>query len=127
VGPSSPELGLMSLRLVFGLLTVAHGVSKARGLRKFADAWALSVPVAVLVMLVQIIGGAMIFLGIGAQIAAAANAGVNAVILYYLIVKAGEPFLAPAQHSWSIGLAYFGMALTIAIGGPGAFSLAAVL
>ena len=83
------------------------------------SAWSLSRGTAIAVAVVQTLGGAMIFIGFLTQIAALVNSAVNAVILYTLMTKSDEPFLAPGRHSWSIGLAYFAMALALAVGGGG--------
>lgn len=122
-----PGVGLLVLRLTFGLLTFAHGYQKWGKLDKFMNAWGLRRSVAVSVMLIQIFGGMFIFFGIFTQLAALANCIVNTAILHALITRTDEPFVAPAQHSWSIGLAYFGMALALALGGGGALTLEALL
>lgn len=114
-----PEAGLFVLRITFGILTFAHGFQKWGSMSKFMAAWDLSRPVAVTVALVQTVGGLLIFLGFLVQLAALANVVVNAAILHSLITKSDEPFLAPARHSWSIGLAYLAMALALALGGGG--------
>lgn len=117
------EFGLFVLRATFGCLTFAHGLSKLRDLPRFAESWGLSLPIATVVMLVQLIGGALIFLGIATQISATVNALINAVILYYLVAKSDDPFLAPGRHSWSIGVAYLGMAISVALLGGGEISI----
>ena len=117
------DLGLLVLRVTFGALTFAHGWLKLGNIDKFMNSWQLSRPVAVTVMLVQIIGGALIISGFLTQFAALANSVVNAAILHALITKSDEPFLAPAQHSWSIGVAYLGMAVAVALSGGGGFAL----
>ena len=114
-----PAIGLTVLRLTFGALTVAHGFQKWSSMERFMSAWSLSRGTAIAVAVVQTLGGTMIFIGFLTQIAALANSAVNAVILYTLMTKSNEPFLAPGRHSWSIGLAYFAMALALAVGGGG--------
>ncbi|MEO0484379.1 MAG: DoxX family membrane protein [Pseudomonadota bacterium] len=118
-----PGLGLLCLRLTFGALTFSHGVHKWGSLDKFRGTWGLSRPVAIAVALIQTVGGVLIFMGFLTQIAALANCVVNAGILYKLIRVSDEPFLAPGQHSWSIGVAYLGMAFALALGGGGALAV----
>ncbi|WP_424971781.1 DoxX family protein [Dinoroseobacter sp. S76] len=120
---TDPDLGLTVLRLTFGALTFAHGYQKWGNMDKFCASWGLSRPTAVAVAVVQTVGGALILLGFLTQLSALANCAVNAAILHALITKSDEPFLAPARHSWSIGVAYLGMALALALGGGGALAV----
>ena len=118
-----PLIALFLLRLLLGGLTVAHGVMKTPNMAGFAAAWGLPGPVAWAVACTQIVGGLCLILGLATPLAALAQLGLNGVITAMLILRAKEPFLAPARHSWSIGLIYAGMSLIILIGGPGAFAL----
>jgi len=118
-----PDLGILILRLIFGVLTFAHGYHKWKNMDGFMAAWGLSRLTATTVAVIQIVGSVLIILGCFTQIAAAANCVVNAAVLFYLIAKSDEPFLAPGRHSWSIGVAYFGMAAALTLSGGGAFAV----
>jgi len=120
---SDEGAGLLVVRLAFGALTFAHGYQKWGAMDKFCDSWDLSRPVAIAVAITQTLGGVLIFIGLFTQLAALANACVNAAILHALITKSDEPFLAPGQHSWSIGVAYFAMALALALAGGGTLAI----
>jgi putative oxidoreductase len=119
----NPEGGLTLLRITFGLMTFMHGRLKLGHIAEFAEAWGLPTIIARLVMGVQLVGGICICIGVLTRPAAALQVAVNFVVLVLLIFKAREPFLAPARHSWSIGLVYLVMALVVLIGGSGRFAL----
>lgn len=110
-------------RVTFGLLTFMHGIGKIANIEGFAGKWNLSVPVAWLVCAIQTVGGVLIFVGLYTQIASLVQLALNVVILFLLIVRKKEPFLAPGQHSWSIGFIYVVLALVVVLGGNGAWAV----
>ena len=120
---SMPDFALFVLRITFGFLTFMHGFGKLGHMKGFADYWSMPIALAWAVCLIQLAGGALIFIGFQTQMAAIVQLGLNLVIVYMLITRSKEPFLAPAQHSWSIGLIYAVMPLVLIIGGGGAFSV----
>lgn len=73
------------------------------------------------------IGGMLILVGFQSQIAVIVQFILNLVIVYLLITRSKEPFLAPAQHSWSIGLIYAVLPLALILGRGGAYSMDIVL
>ena len=83
----------------------------------------MPLPLAWVVAAIQIAGAIALILGLLTVPFAAALAVVHAVATQKLITMAHEPFVAPSRHSWSIGLLYTLLPLTIALAGPGLYSL----
>ena len=120
--PNHPELALFVLRVTFGFLTFMHGYRKLANVGEFAGKWALSLPVAWAVSLFQTVGGLMLVIGLFTQTVALGQLILNIVILYLLITRKKEPFLAPGKHSWSIGLIYVLLAAVTVLGGNSLWS-----
>lgn len=125
--PTYPELALFILRVIFGFLTFKHGIGKAGKVAQFAERWKLSYPIAWLVYVGQTFGGLLIMAGLFTQLIALAQFVLNVIITYMLITRNKEPFLAPGKHSWSIGVVYTAMALTLVLGGGGILALDTVV
>lgn len=121
--PNNPDLALFVLRVTFGFLTFMHGYRKLANVGDFAGKWALSLPVAWTVSLIQTVGGVMLMIGLFTQATAFAQLILNTVILVLLITRKQEPFLAPGKHSWSIGLIYVVMAVVTLLAGNSLWSV----
>ena len=91
-----PDVAQFILRITFGFLTFMHGFGKLGHMKGFADYWSMPIALAWVVCLIQLAGGVLIFIGFQTQIAAIVQLGLNLVIVYLLIAKSEEPFLAPA-------------------------------
>jgi len=125
--PVWPELGLFVLRVVLGVLTFAHGISKVKNVGRFAQNWDLSLPTAYTVTVLQTVTGLCLVVGVFVQPAAIINVGLNTAIVYSLAVTAREPFIAPGKHSWSEGLLFLTCSVVLALAGGGSFALDALL
>ena len=122
----SVDLALLLLRVVFAACLFPHGWGKVHHIEDLDKYWNVPVPLAWVVAAVQIAGAATLALGLFTVPMALAVAVVHAVATWKLINMAGEPFVAPSRHSWSIGLLYTLIPLVIAIAGPGRYSLDAL-
>lgn len=119
----STDLALLVLRVVFAVCVVQHGWGKVHHIEDLDTFWKVPVPVAWVVAVIQILGAFALALGLLTVPFAIALVVVHAVATYKLITMAGEPFVAPSRHSWSIGLLYTLIPLVLAIAGPGRYSL----
>lgn len=126
-GRANADLILLIVRAAFGLSCFAHGWGKVTGIDGFRGKWKLSLAMAWGVALVQTAGGLMLALGLLHGLAALALAICGAGITYKLIVDAKEPFMAPGQHSWDMGLMYTLLPLLLWATGPGRYALDATL
>lgn len=117
------DVALALLRIVFGICVLEHGWGKLAHINDLVEIWKVPLPLAWLVAAVQILGAVSLMLGLLTVPFALALVVVHAVATQKLIVMAGEPFVAPSRHSWSIGLLYTVIPLAIALAGPGAYSL----
>jgi len=120
---ASTDLALLVLRVVFGVCVFTHGWGKLSHMRDLVDIWKVPLPLAWLVTAVQILGAISMILGFLTVPLAVALAAVHAVATHKLITMAGEPFVAPSRHSWSIGLLYTVIPFAIALAGAGIYSL----
>ena len=119
----SPDIALLVLRVVFAACVFKHGWGKVHHIEDLDTYWKVPVPLAWAVAAVQILGAVSLALGLLTVPFSIALVIVHAVATWKLITMAGEPFVAPSRHSWSIGLLYTLIPLVIAIAGPGRFSL----
>ena len=134
---SGKDFGLLVLRLTLGGIMIAHGIMKLRaegGVNGFADTLAkIGFPgppqaMAIAVIAGEIGGGALVILGLMAQIGALAIAAimVGAIVKvhlpngFFMQDKATE--LGPLKHGVEYCVALLGMALCILFAGPGAMS-----
>ena len=123
----STDLALLLLRVVLGVCVWQHGWGKLNHINDLVDIWKVPLPLAWLVAAVQLAGAAAMILGLLTVPFAFALAIVHAVATKKLVFMANEPFVAPSRHSWSIGLLYTVIPLSIALAGPGIYSLDHVL
>ena len=123
----SADLALLVLRVGFGICVFKHGWGKVFHIEDLDKYWKVPVPLAWVVAAIQLLGAGAMILGLLTVPFALALAVVHAVATWKLITMAGEPFVAPSRHSWSIGLLYTLIPLVIAIAGPGVHSLDAAL
>ncbi|MGE0628361.1 MAG: DoxX family protein [Hyphomicrobiaceae bacterium] len=117
------ELALLLLRIVFGICVFKHGWGKLSHIDDLVTIWAVPLPLAWTVAVIQIAGACCMIFGLLTVPLALALTIVHAVATWKLITMANEPFVAPSRHSWSIGLLYTLIPLALAIAGPGAYSI----
>lgn len=120
---ASTDLALLVLRVVFGICVFKHGWGKLSHIGDLVSIWKVPLPLAWVVTAVQILGAASMILGFLTVPFAIALAVVHAVATHKLITMAGEPFVAPSRHSWSIGLLYTVIPFCIALAGAGSYSI----
>lgn len=129
--PASPSLALLVLRVAIGAVFIAHGAQKvfvygfAGTSGSFAD---MGVPLAAvagpLVGLLELIGGALIVLGLATRVVAAALA-VDMLVAMVLVHLSFGIFAAEGGYELTLVLAAGAVALVLA--GAGRLSLDAVL
>src|SRR5262245_29957 len=119
----STDLALLLLRTVFAVCVLKHGWGKIHHINDLVTIWKVPLPLAWVVAAVQVLGAGALFLGVLTVPFAVALAVVHVVATWKLITMAGEPFVAPSRHSWSIGLLYTLVPLVLAISGPGVYSI----
>lgn len=120
---ASTDLALLVLRVVFGVCVFKHGWGKLSHMQDLVEIWKVPLPLAWMVTAIQILGAIAMILGFLTVPFAVALAVVHAVATHKLITMAGEPFVAPSRHSWSIGLLYTVIPFSIALAGAGIYSL----
>lgn len=125
------DLALVILRLVTGLTMFMHGWQKLTGpgFSGVGDMFAaMDVPLAAVAgpvtLVVELVGGVLLILGIGTRVVAAVFALVMLGALFIVHLSAGF-FVSEGGYELVLLLAALGAALAVA--GPGAWSLDAVL
>jgi len=125
--PGGADLVILVVRVLFGIACIAHGWGKVTGIDGFAGKWKLSLPVACAVALTQTVGAGLMIIGLAHGWAALALTLCGAGITWKLAYDAKEPFAAPGQHSWDMGLIYTLLPLLLLVTGPGCYSLDALI
>ncbi|TFD88552.1 DoxX family protein [Cryobacterium lactosi] len=129
--PASPSLALLVLRLAVGAVFIAHGAQKvfvfgfAGTSGSFAD---MGVPLAEvvgpLVGLLELIGGALLVLGLATRLIGAALA-VNMLVATVLVHLSAGIFVTEGGYEFTLVLGASAVAFVLA--GAGRFSLDALL
>jgi putative oxidoreductase len=122
-----PGIALLLLRLVAGLAFVFHGWPKLADVAAFAAALKLPLWLAGVVAYTEVVGGALLILGLLTPLAALFIAIEMLVALFKVHIPAGDPFVNPAGRSYETALLYFALMVAFLLVGPGAYSLDAVL
>jgi putative oxidoreductase len=120
------SLALLALRAFVGVAFILHGYGKIQRLRDFAAAFGLPHFVAIFVLYAQLVGGALLVVGLLTPVASLAIA----VTMAGAVVKCrgrGERFIDPTHHSWESAGFYLVTSVVLAVLGPGGYSLDAVL
>lgn len=118
---------LLLLRLLAGTGLIFHGWPKVQNLHAFADMFRLPLWAAALAAYTEVIGGALLILGLLTPLAALFIAGEMAVALLMVHFPAGDPFVNPQGRSFELAALYFVIALTFLLAGPGLYSADACL
>lgn len=128
---SSGDLAVLALRTAVGITFVAHGWAKyAGGVDKIAGFFgSVGIPVpgvaALLVTLIELLGGIALILGLGARVAATLIALVMAVAMF--TVHWGNGFFVGGKGGIELVFILLFAAIAIALFGSGKYSLDAYL
>jgi len=115
----SPQL-LSILRIVAGLLLLEHGTAKLLGFPHNAMFGHLS-PLLVAAGTIELVGGALIVLGLFSRIAAFIASGETAVAYWMVHVPGGGPF--PLLNGGEAAILFCFAFLYIAAAGPGPWAI----
>ena len=122
------SLGLLLLRLSIGIMLIHHGYEKLDNINNFADAFVrpLHLPFPIFLSYVaafsEIGGSWLLILGLATRFGALAIVGTISVAIYHALVTSGfNIFLL------ELLLLYFASATSIALTGPGDFSIDEVI
>ena len=125
------DVGVLVLRLVFGVIFMGHGAQKLfgsfggpriSGFAKMLEQLGVksAKPMAVLAGLAEFVGGILVMLGFLTPVAALALIGVMIVAILRVHLKNG---FFNTNRGYEFNLALAGIALTLLIAGAGAYSL----
>lgn len=129
---SGTDIGLLLLRLAIGGPFVAHGLQKVFGLlggpgpagfAKALEGYGFTQPLLLswITGLTELVGGALIVLGLLTPLAAA---GVLAVMINTLLLKLGTPFFPSATGpGWELNVVFTLAAAALVCTGPGRVAL----
>lgn len=122
------SVGLLIVRLVFGLGMVLHGSQKIGAPLTWMNAFAgENAPpgfLQALAAVAEFVGGLGLILGLLTPVAALGVACVMVVAIGMAHLPSGHPFInAPGQPSYESAAAYLAVALLLIVTGPGALSL----
>jgi putative oxidoreductase len=126
--------GLAILRIVLGIAMLVHGWSKLSGgvdnvAGFFGGMLGIPAPglMAWVVTIVELVGGILLVIGFLTQIAGLLIAldMLGAILFAYLL--RGAPFIENGQISWEKEAVFAAAALCLALSGPGAWSVDAVV
>jgi putative oxidoreductase len=124
---STQAWGLTILRIVVGIVFLVHGYQKLfhmgfHGVAGFFGHAGIPLPMlsAVIVTLVEFVGGIMLVAGIGVRIAAALNAVDMAVAVFFVHLKHG---FGAQNGGFEYPLTLLAATLCLALSGGGMFSL----
>lgn len=124
----SVNLALLLLRVVFGVVLVAHGVNKVKGGIRGTAGWFGSIGMrwplaqAGLAAATEIGAGLLLAVGLLTPLAAAGMIGVMVVAIVVAHLKAGFFVFRPGQ-GWEYCASIATVALAVGIAGPGEWSL----
>jgi putative oxidoreductase len=124
--PLDPNIGLLILRLVLGIIMIVHGYPKLVGFSGVVGFFAgAGVPLpalaAAFATVVEVLGGVLIILGVAADIAGLLFAIDMLGAILFVHIKNG---FSSQNGGVEFPLALLAMALAIAFAGPGRFAVA---
>ncbi len=124
---STQACGLTILRITVGIVFLVHGYQKLfhmgfHGVAAFFSHAGIPLPLvsAVIVTLVEFVGGIMLVAGIGVRVAAALNAVDMAVAVFFVHLKHG---FGAQNGGFEYPLTLLAATLCLALSGGGMFSL----
>ncbi len=123
------DLGVLTLRIVVGVVMIAHALPKLFWKRelfnqKWLNEYGLPLGSVVLTGVVQLTGGLLICLGVYTRLAALVLVLNMLVATYISIWKHGESFLStPEGKGWDVNFLLVGALVALIFLGGGAWSL----
>lgn len=120
--PGRPSLALLGLRVVAGLAFMAHGWPKVSDPAAFAAGTQLPLFLAMVAAWTELVGGALLILGLLTPVAAAFIGFEMLVALFKVHLPAGHPFVNPNGHSYELALLYLAIMFAFVVLGAGAYS-----
>lgn len=123
------DLGVLTLRIVVGVVMIAHALPKLFWKRelfnqKWLNEYGLPLGSVVLTGVVQLTGGLLIFMGVYTRLAALVLVLNMLVATYISIWKHGESFLStPEGKGWDVNFLLVGALVALIFLGGGAWSL----
>lgn len=123
------DLGVLTLRIVVGVVMIAHALPKLFWKRelfnqKWLNEYGLPLGSVVLTGVVQLSGGLLIFIGVYTRLAALVLVLNMLVATYISIWKHGESFLStPEGKGWDVNFLLVGALVALIFLGGGAWSL----
>jgi putative oxidoreductase len=123
------DLGVLTLRIVVGVVMIAHALPKLFWKRelfnqKWLKEYGLPLGSVVLTGVVQLTGGLLIFMGVYTRLAALVLVLNMLVATYISIWKHGESFLStPEGKGWDVNFLLVGALVALIFLGGGAWSL----
>lgn len=117
---------LLILRVFVGVAFLFHGYGKIVDVPAFASEFGMPSAVAAFAAYTQFVGGLLLIVGLLTPLAGSAVAATMAVATFVLI-RRGEPFIAPHGHSWEASSFYLVASVAVSLLGPGLISFDALL
>jgi len=118
---------LLLLRFIVGLAFIFHGLPKLRDVSAFASAVGLPWMLAAVAGWTEVIGGALLILGLMTPLAASLIGVVMLVALFKVHLPAGHAFVNPQGASFELAAVYLCVMGALLLAGPGAYSMDARL
>lgn len=118
---------LLLLRFIAGLAFIFHGLPKVKDVGAFAGMLHLPPFLAAIAAYTEVIGGALLILGLLTPLAALFIAVEMLVALFTVHLPAHDPFVNPAGRSCELAAVYLFVMAALLLTGPGAFSVDAMM
>jgi putative oxidoreductase len=131
-GVMARDWGLLFLRLVLGIIFVAHGSQKVfgafhgpglAGTVAFMGHMGIPAPLAYLASFTELLGGLAVIIGLLSRLAALGLA-IDMLVAIFLVHLPNGFFGQPNKPGFEFPLAMFGMALALLFTGPGRIAVA---
>jgi putative oxidoreductase len=116
-------LAMLVLRTVTGAAFICHGWPKVQNTAAFASHMHLSPFWAATAAYTEVVGGALLILGLLTPLAAGLIGIEMLVALFKVHIPHGDPFVNPRGASYESALLYLCLMVAFMLAGPGAYSL----
>jgi putative oxidoreductase len=120
-------VALLVVRFVVGLAFIQHGLPKVQDVGAFATQMHLPFWLATIAAWVEVVGGALLLLGLLTPLAAFFLTLQMLGALFTVHLPAGHPFVKVPGPSYELAAVYLCVSLAYLLAGPGAYSVDALL